>query len=94
MRSHCERGKGAYSKHNLEYWESEIGQRRKQQRAASTSTSWQQGDELSDDTPQEDYSKMTITKLREIIREKGLKVKNLSKLKKQQLVAFIEKSSL
>ena len=39
MRSHCERGKGAYSKHNLEYWESEIGQRRKQQRAVSTSTS-------------------------------------------------------
>ena len=81
MRSHCERGEGAYSNHNLEYWESEIGRRRKQQRAASTSTSWQQGDELSDDTTQEDYSKMTITKLREIIREKGLKVKNLSKLK-------------
>ena len=68
-----------------EYWESEIGQRRKQQRAASTSTSWQQGDELSDDTPQEDYSKMTIAKLREIIREKGLKVKNLSKLKNNNL---------
>ena len=39
-----------------------------------------------------DYSKMTLQQLREIIKERGLKVKNLSKFKKKKLVAIIEKS--
>ena len=88
---HHEREKGQYTKRKLEYWESGISQRRKEQRAASTSTSLPQDtDEICDEI--QDYKKMTIVQLREIIKGKGLKVKNLSKLKKKDLVALIEKS--
>lgn len=48
-------------------------------------------EEMREESPTEDYSKMTLQQLREIIKERGLKVKNLSKLKKE-LVTIIEKS--
>jgi len=48
-------------------------------------------EEMCEESPTEDYSKMTLQQLREIIKERGLKVKNLSKLKKE-LVTIIEKS--
>ena len=49
-------------------------------------------DELCDEIPTLDYKKMTIVQLREIIKGKGFEVKNISKLKKKDLVALIEKS--
>ena len=49
-------------------------------------------EEMCEESPTEDYSKMTLQQLREIIKERGLKVKNLSKLKKKELVTIIEKS--
>ena len=64
---HHEREKGQYTKRKLEYWESGISQRRKQQRAASASTSLPQDtDEICDEI--QDYKKMTIVQLREIIK--------------------------
>ena len=58
-----------------------------------TSTSLaQDNDEICDEIPTQDYKKMTIVQLREIIKGKGLKVKKFSKLKKKDLVALIEKS--
>ena len=38
------------------------------------------------------YNKMTIAKLREVIKRKGLKVKNVTKFKKKNLLALIENS--
>ena len=35
---------------------------------------------------------MTIAQLREVIKRKGLKVKNVTKLKKKNLLALIENS--
>lgn len=49
-------------------------------------------EEMCEESPTEDYSKMTLQQLREIIKERGLKVKYLSKLKKKELVTIIEKS--
>ena len=49
-------------------------------------------EEMCEESPTEDYSKMTLQQLREIIKERSLKVKNISKLKKKELVAIIEKS--
>ena len=41
--------------------------------------------EMCEESPTEDYSKMTLQQLREIIKERGLKVKNLSKLNQRAL---------
>ena len=38
------------------------------------------------------YNKMTIAQLREVIKRKGLKVKNVTKFKKKNLLALIENS--
>ncbi|KAJ7394544.1 hypothetical protein OS493_000359 [Desmophyllum pertusum] len=43
-------------------------------------------------TPEEDYSHFTLKQLRDIVKEKGLNRKGLSKLKKQELIDLIEKS--
>ena len=75
-------------KGKLDYWETEISAKRKQLRASLASTSAtenDQDDETVDPTPTEDYNKKTVVQLREIIKEKGLQVKNLTKLKKKKI---------
>lgn len=92
---HHERQKGTYTKRKLDYWETEISAKRKQQRALLASTSAvedDQDDETSDPTSTEDYNRKTIVQLRQIIKEKGLQVKNLTKLKKKELITLIENS--
>lgn len=49
-------------------------------------------EEMCEESPTEDYNKMTLPQLRKLIKERGLKVKNLSKLKKKELLTIIEKS--
>ena len=54
-----------------------------------------QDDEIADEIPiraTQDYNKMTIAQLREVIKRKGLKWKNVTKLKKKDLVALIKNS--
>lgn len=90
-----ERQKGTYTKRKLDYWETGISAKRKEQRASLASTSateHDQDDETSDPTSIEDYSKKNIVQLREIIKEKGLQVKNLTKLKKKELITLLENS--
>ena len=83
--------KATYTKRKLDYWESEIHQKRKEQRASSASTYMYmeqvKDDEISDEIPiraTQDYNKMTIAQLREVIKRKGLKWKNVTKLKKKR----------
>ena len=40
-----------------------------------------------------DYKKMSLTKLRTIISEKGLSTDNISKLKKNELIQLLESNS-
>lgn len=49
---------------------------------------------MQDLTPREDYSKLTIKRLKEIVKGRGLSTKGLSKLKKQELISFIERFQL
>ena len=54
-------------------------------------------DEISDESPTratQDYNKMTIAQLREVIKRKGMKVKNVTKFKKRDLVALIKNSQV
>ena len=88
---HCEREKAIYTKRNVEYWETGIGQKRKEQRLMSAPSS-SFDEEMCEESFTEDYSKMTVPQLRELIKEKGLKVKNLSKLRKKELLTIIENS--
>ena len=83
---HHERKKATYTKRKLDYWEDEIHRKRKEQRASSASTSMYmervEDDEISDESPTcatQDYNKMTIAQLKEVIKRKGMKVKNITK---------------
>lgn len=88
---HHEREKATYKKRNVEYWEAGISQKRKEQRLMSAPSS-SLDEEMCEESPTEDYNKMTLPQLRKLIKERGLKVKNLSKLKKKELLTIIEKS--
>ena len=90
LRQH-EREKTTYTKRNHEYWQGEISEIRKQRRLVSMASVQVEEDETPDDNPV-DYNKFTLPQLRGIIKEMGLKVKALSKLKKRELVELIEKS--
>lgn len=68
---HHERKKATYTKRKLDYWEDEIHQKRKEQRASLASTSMYkervEDNEISDESPTcatQDYNKMTIAQLK------------------------------
>jgi len=88
---HHERKKATYTKRKLDYWEDEIHQKRKEQRASLASTSMYkervEDNEISDESPTratQDYNKMTIAQLKEVIKRKKKKVKNITKFKKKR----------
>ena len=87
--------KGTYTKGKLDYWETGITAKKKEQRASLASTSAtenDQDDKTSDPTSIEDYNSKTIVQLREIIKEKDLQVKNLTKVKKRELIILLQNS--
>ena len=70
-----------------------IGKLKSVQKGNSTSTEDDKDDETSDPTSIEDYNKKTTVQLRQINKEKGLQVKNLTmKVKKKELITLIENS--
>ena len=88
---HHEREKATYTKRKLDYWDHDIREIRKQRRSEIGASALSQ-DDTPDPTPEEDYSHFTLKQLRDIVKEKGLNRKGLSKLKKQELIDLIEKS--
>ena len=88
---HHERMKGQYTKRKLEYWTTEISEIRKQKRAHCEDSP----DTIQDDdipTPEVNLANLSVKQLRELIKEKGLRPKGLSKLKKMELIGVIEKA--
>ena len=86
-----ERMKGQYTKRKLEYWNTEISEIRKQKRARCEDSP----DTIQDDdipTPEVNLTNLSVKQLRELIKEKGLRPKGLSKLKKMELIGVIEKA--
>lgn len=90
---HHEREKGTYTKRKLEYWNDNIQKLRQEKRAKYAETN------LPDDTTQQsettspdsqELHKMKISELRKPIRERGIKVKGMSKLKKDGLVSLLK----
>lgn len=88
---HHERKKGQYTKRKLEYWDSEITAIRRQKRSRSEADTTQD-DEIPVPAPEENLKNLSVKQLREVIKEKGLKPKGLSKLKKKELIELIEQS--
>lgn len=92
---HHERKKSQYTKRKLEYWNNGITETRKQRRSTpqiSAEISDLMDDDVSLSTPTENLESLTVKQLREIIRERNLKPKGLSKLKKRQLLDIINTS--
>ena len=90
---HHERSKGRYTKRKLEYWNHGIAETRKQKRShLQASPEATHDDEIPVPTPEENLNNLSVKQLRQIIKEKGLRPKGLSKLKKKELVELIEKS--
>ena len=86
---HHERKKANYTKRKFEYWGHEISQTRKQKRLQIEDSA--QDHDTQELTSTEDYRKFTIKQLREIVKERGLNTKGLSKLKKQELINVKER---
>ena len=87
---HHERMKGQCSKRKLEYWNTEISEIRKQKRACCVDSP----DTIQDDdipNPEVNLTNLSVKQLRELIKEKGLRPKGLSKLEKMELIGLIEK---
>ena len=88
---HHERMKSQYTKRKLEYWTAQISEIRKQKRPRYEDAS----DTIQDDdipTLEVNLKNLSVKQLKELIKERGLKPKGLSKLKKQELIAVLEKS--
>jgi len=78
---HHERMKGQYKKKKLEYWNTEISEIRKQKRARCEDFP----DTIRDDeipTSEVNSKNLSVKQLRELIKEKDLRSKGVSKLKK------------
>lgn len=50
-------------------------------------------EDMPEVTHREDYNKLTTKRLREIVKERGLRTKGLSKLKEQELIGLTERGS-
>lgn len=88
---HHERMNSQYTKRKVEYWNTEISEIRKQKRACCVdSPDTIQGDDIP--TPEVNLTNLSVKQLRELIKEKGLRPKGLSKLKKMELIELIEKA--
>lgn len=87
---HHERMKGQYTKRKLEYQTAQISEIRKQNRPRYEDAS----DTIQDDdipTLEVNLKNLSVKQLKELIKERGLRPKGLSKLK-QELIAVLEKS--
>lgn len=89
---HCEREKRTYRKRNSQYWEGGIVAKRKQYRpvllSASLSSDSEELHNISN--PLEDYTKLTVSQLRCVAKEMSPHAKGLSKMRKNELIQFIE----
>lgn len=85
---HHERVKAQYVKRKLQYWGQEICEKRKERRVVS------QVDELEEQETVEVinnyYNQYTMKQLKQIIIEKKLTTKGISKLKKKELITFLK----
>ena len=88
-----EREKATYTKRKLEYWVHDISEIRKQKRSQIRNSSFSEEEDILRPTPREDLNKRTVKQLKEIVKERGLSTKGLSKLKKQELISLIERGS-
>jgi hypothetical protein len=77
---HHEREKGPYAKRKLEYWNNEINEIRKKKRGNGQIT--QHVAAIAPPTLGENLENFTVKQLKDIIKNKNLKPKGLSKLKK------------
>lgn len=82
-----------YMKRKLEYWGHEISEIRRWKRSAIRNPSLSENEDMQDLTPREDFSKLTIKRLKEIMKERRHSTEGLSKLNKQELLSLIEKGS-
>ena len=75
-----------------QYWEGGIVAKRKQYRpvllSASLSSDSEELHNISN--PLEDYTKLTVSQLRCVAKEKSPHAKGLSKMRKNELIQFIE----
>ena len=93
---HHARVKGTYTKRKAEYWDGDICRIRKEKRLLSEPPAPQIDDCDTSHPPvipivnPVDYSTLTVMQLKEIIKEKGLNRRGLSKLRKHQLINILE----
>ena len=86
-----EREKATYTKRKLEYWGNEIVKITKQKRSENGNLPLSEEEDMPGPAPRQDYNKLTIKRLKEIVKERGLSTKGLSKLKKRELISLIER---
>lgn len=90
---HQERQKATYTKRKLEYWGQGISQARRQrkQEIDNQYSSVTPEESMSSSGQAEDYSTLTIyiKQLNDIVKNRGLKPKGLSKMKKKQLIDLL-----
>lgn len=88
---HQERQKAQYTKRKLEFWGQGISQARKQrkQEIDNQYSSVTPEDNMSSSAQAENYSTLTIKQLKDIVKNRGLKPKGLSKMKKKQLIELL-----
>ena len=94
---HHERERGLYTKRKSEYWSEGIHKLRSEKRAKSSESNspdddnTTQQDKSSDDC--HEFHNMKVSELWKLIKEKGIKQKGMSKLKKEQLVLLLKHNS-
>lgn len=88
---HHERNKATYMKRKLDYWGRDISEIRKHKRSQIRRLSLPKDEDMPEVTHREDYNELTTKQLREVVKERGLGTKGLSKLKEQELIGLIER---
>ena len=86
---HHEREKNKYVKRKLEYWEHDISVKRKGRQVIPQESML---DEETFDENKIDYNEYTMKQLKQMIIEKNLSRKGISKLKKKELITLLENS--
>lgn len=86
---HCEREKGKYTKRRLEYWNLTIFENRKKMRIEIPTQGLPAVSDQAE-VPAIDYNGYTVAQLKQLIKEKNIKRKALSKLKKKELIDLLE----
>lgn len=80
-------------KRKLDYWGRDISEIRKHKRSQIRRLSLPKDEDMPEVTHREDYNELTTKQLREVVKERGLGTKGLSKLKEQELIGLIERGS-